>query len=258
VEEKEPDMLPFVKRFAGSYEFINNIARYCLWFKETQPKTLRQNSLIKQKLQQVKKYREQSPREATRKLAESPALFGEIRHTGTDYLLIPRVSSEKRKYIPIGFLKKDIVASDSTLIIPDAEIYEFGILTSAMHMAWMRCVAGRLEISYRYSASIVYNNFPWPEPSDKQRKTIEEAARKVLEAREKYPGSSLADLYDPLTMPPELAKAHQKLDKAVDTAYGREFPGDAERVAYLFELYQTMTEGLLKIERKRGKGRKLK
>jgi hypothetical protein len=256
VKEKEPDMLPFVKQFVGAYEFINNITRYCLWFAGTQPEVLRRNSLVKQKLQQVKKYREQSNREATRKLAAYPSLFGEIRQTGADYLLIPRVSSEKRKYIPIGFMPQEIITGDTCLVIPNADLYEFGVITSTMHMVWMRYVCGRLKSDYRYSASIVYNNFPWPSSTDKQKETIEKAAQAILDVRAQFSKSSLADLYDPAAMPPELLKAHQKLDKAVEKAYGKTFEDDSRRVAYLFELYQALTGELFKEEKKRGKGRK--
>ena len=168
----------------------------------------------------------------------------DLRQPNTNYLLIPRVSSERRKYIPIGFLTKDVIAGDSTLIIPKATLYEFGVLISLMHMAWVRYVCGRLELRYRYSASIVYNNYPWPSPSAKQKQYIETAAQVVLDAREKYPDLSLATLYDSNTMIPELVKAHQKLDKAVDAAYGKTFETDADRVAHLFTLYQKVTEGL--------------
>jgi hypothetical protein len=177
-------------------------------------------------------------------------LFGEIRQPETDYLLIPRVSSERRHYIPIGFLGKDTIAGDSCQVIPNAALYEFGVLTSAVHMAWVRYICGRLEMRYRYSASIVYNNYPWPKPTDRQREAIEKAAQAVLDARAGFPDASLANLYDPLTMPPALVKAHQKLDKAVEKAYGSdrksaEFSNDADRAAHLFYLYQTLTEGLM-------------
>jgi hypothetical protein len=198
----------------------------------------------------------ESDREATRKLADFPTLFGEIRQPNTDYLLIPRVSSERRRYIPIGFLNKNVIAGDSTLVIPNATLYEFGVLTSSMHMAWVRYVCGRLKSDYRYSASIVYNNYPWPSSSAKQKKDIETAAQGVQDARNKYPDLSLATLYDSNTMIPELVKAHQKLDKAVEAAYGRAFDDDSQRVAYLFELYQKLCGELFVEGKKRGKGRK--
>jgi hypothetical protein len=258
IAEKEPDMLPFVKRFVGSYEFINNTTRYCLWFKENIPQQLRHNSLVIQRLQMVKSHRRRSVRAATQKLADSPALFGEIRQPDSDYLLIPSTSSEKRAYIPIGFIDKDTISSDANLLIPNATLYDFGVLTSTMHMAWTRRVCGRLKSDYRYSASIVYNNFPWPTPTAKQRAAIEKAAQDVLDTRARFPDSTLADLYDPLFMPPSLAKAHQRLDKAIERAYGRAFANDVERVAYLFELYQKLNAELFVDTKKRGKGRKVK
>jgi hypothetical protein len=155
-------------------------------------------------------------------------------------------------------MPQDVITGDSCLVIANAGLYEFGILTSGMHMAWTRYVCGRLEMRYRYSASIVYNNFPWPHPADKQKAAVEKAAQAVLDARTKFPQSSLADLYDPVSMPPILAKAHQKLDKAVEAAYGRAFAGDGERVAYLFDLYQKLSGELFVDAKKRGKGRSLK
>jgi hypothetical protein len=183
-------------------------------------------------------------------------LFGEIRQPETDYLLIPRHSSENRKYIPIGFFKPNTIAADSCLIIPNATLYEFGVLTSSMHMAWMSYVCGRLEMRYRYSATIVYNNFPWPLINEKHKQNIEKAANGVLENREKYPDLSLATLYNNNTMIPELVKAHQKLDKAVEAAYGKTFTSDADRVTHLFTLYQVMTEGLFAGKLKQSRKRK--
>jgi hypothetical protein len=174
-----------------------------------------------------------------------------------DYVIIPRVSSENRPYIPIGFLDKNIIASDSTIFIPNATLYEFGIITSTMHMAWMRYVCGRLKSDYRYSNTIVYNNFPWPSPAEKQKQAIIKESQEVLEARKKFPELSLAELYDTTSMLPELLKAHQKLDKAVEAAYGRSFDDDSQRVAYLFELYQKLTGELFIDKKKKGKGRKL-
>jgi hypothetical protein len=257
IAEKESDMLPFVKRFVGSEEFINNTTRYCFWFKGSTPRQLRKNSLVTQRLCMVKAHRESSAREATQKRSDFPTLFGEIRQSTTDYLLIPRVSSEKRPYIPLGFMAEEVIAGDTCLVIPNATLYEFGVMTSSVHMAWTRYVCGRLKSDYRYSASIVYNNFPWPNPSSKQKQALEMAAQVVLDTRALFPDSSLADLYDPLTMPPELAKAHQKLDKAVETAYGRTFANDAQRVAYLFELYQKLNAELFVDTKRRGKGRNL-
>ncbi|HMW21390.1 MAG TPA: class I SAM-dependent DNA methyltransferase, partial [Nitrosomonas sp.] len=170
------------------------------------------------------------------------------------FILVPRHSSEIRNFIPIGFLDAFYIAADSCLFIPNATLYHFGILTSTMHNAWMRTVCGRLKSDYRYSAGIVYNNFPWPEPSDTQRKTIETAAQAVLDARAQFPSSTLADLYDPLAMPPELVRAHQTLDRAVDAAYGKKsFASEAERVAFLFERYQAIMSTLPIVSAKKGR-----
>jgi hypothetical protein len=243
---ENPEVKKVIKSFMGADEFINNIPRYCLWLKDTSPAAYEKSKEIVNRIKNIRKARLKSDREATRKLAEFPTLFGEIRQLDTDYLLIPRVSSERRKYIPIGFLNKDIIAGDSTLVIPNATLYEFGVLTSSMHMAWVRYVCGRLELRYRYSASIVYNNYPWPSHSAKQKTGIETAAQGVLDARNKYPDLSLVTLYDSNTMIPELVKAHQRLDKAVESVYvgskagGRSFTDDSQRVAYLFELYQKL------------------
>jgi hypothetical protein len=212
---------------------------------------------IMERLVRIKEFRAKSDRAATKKFADFPSLFVEIRQPDTDYIIIPRHSSENRLYIPIGFLHQDTIAGDATAFIPNAALYEFGTITSTMHMAWTRCVCGRLESRYRYSASIVYNNYPWPTPTDKQRTAIETAAQSVLDARKKYLKLSLATLYDSDTMPPELVKAHRKLDKAVEAAYGRAFDNDSQRVAYLFELYQKISGELFMGTKRRGKGRKL-
>ena len=237
---KNPEVKPAIKTFLGAEEFINKIPRYCLWLKNVSPAGYKNSKPIIERIENVRKARLAGDREATKKLAEFPSLFGEIRQPDTNYLLIPRVSSERRKYIPIGFLDKDVIAGDSIMIIPNATLYEFGILTSTMHMVWVRYVCGRLKSDYRYSASIVYNNYPWPFPTDKQRTNVENFAHDVLDERSKFPDLSLAVLYDVNTMPPELVKAHQKLDRAVETAYGRSFDNDVDRVAYLFELYQNI------------------
>jgi len=240
---KNPEAKDIIKPFVGADEFINNIPRYCIWLKDVSPAAYEKSRDIKDRVKNVRDARMKSDREATRKLADFPTLFGEIRQPETNYLLMPRVSSERRKYIPIGFLSKDVIAGDSTLVIPNATLYEFGILTSIMHMAWVRYICGRLKSDYRYSASIVYNNYPWPSPTGKQASAIETAAQNVLDARNKYPDLSLATLYDSNIMIPELVKAHQKLDKAVEAAYGRAFEDDGQRVAFLFELWQNAVEG---------------
>jgi hypothetical protein len=171
-------------------------------------------------------------------------LFGEIRNFGDAFVVVPRVSSENRKYIPMGFFDKNSIVSDTCMAIPNATPYHFGILESEMHMTWVRHVCGRLKSDFRYSKDIVYNNFPWPEnPSEEKTKAVEKCAQEVLDVRAKYPTSSLADLYDPLTMPADLVKAHQNLDKAVDNAYGKKsFSSSAERMEFLFELYEKYTK----------------
>ncbi len=244
--EKEPLSEKWLKPFLGAREFINAKERWCLWLINIQPKELRKLPEILKRVQKVKEMRLASKKIATQKKALTPTLFKEIRQpqNGT-YILIPRHTSESREYIPMGFFNIDTISSDANQIIPDAKLYEFGILESKMHMAWMRAVAGRLKSDYRYS-SIVYNNFPWPAPNPKQKAAIEKAAQAVLDARENHPDSSLADLYDPLTMPLDLRKAHQQLDKAVDNSYKTKlfkasFKQDSERLAFLFERYQQLS-----------------
>jgi hypothetical protein len=214
----EPDSAIFFKPFLSAYEFINGRERWCLWLKGIEPSELRGLKRILERVDEVRQIRMVSSRP---KLAEFPHLFAQITQPpDVSFILIPRHSSENRKYIPIGIFGPENIAADSCLIVPNANLFHFGTLTSQIHMAWVKYVCGRLESRYRYSKDIVYNNFPWPEnPSEKQLKTVEEAAQKVLDTRGKFPGNSLADLYDPLSMPPDLVKAHQELDKAVDLCY---------------------------------------
>ena len=253
---KEPLSKKYIKNYMGSEEFINNKKRYCIWLVDADPDEIKKMPLVLKRIEAVKKFRLSSNREATKKTALTPSVFSVIRQPSTNYIMFPVISSEKREYIPIGFVSPEIIASYAVFTMPNATIYHFGILTSTMHMAWTRYVCGRLEMRYRYSNDIVYNNFPWPTPTDKQKANIETAAQVVLDIRTKFPNSSLAGLYDPLTMPKELLKAHQKLDRAVEAAYGRTFENDSQRVAYLFELYQKLTGDMFVEEKKRGKGRK--
>ena len=248
--QQEPEAERYIRPFLGVEEFINNKKRYCLWLLNAEPQHLKKCPLIVARIQKVREHREGSSREATRKLAQTPSLFGEIRQPGSGhYLLVPSTSSERRKYIPIGFMNSSDISSNANLLVPNATLYEFGVLTSQMHMAWMRTVCGRLEMRYRYSAQIVYNNFPWPDVSEAQK------AQAVLDARSQFPDSSLADLYDPNTMPPVLTKAHAALDSAVDKLYRKTaFPDDAARVAFLFELYGKKTEGVTSSAKKQGRG----
>ena len=242
--EKYPKATNLFRKILGAEEFINNKERYCLWLKDVSPKEYNYIPEIMEAIRNVKHLREQSSREATRKLALYPYLFGEIRQPDSKYLLVPSTSSERRRYIPIGFIQKDVIASNANLVIPAASLYNFGVLTSNVHMAWMRTVAGRLKSDYRYSAKIVYNNFPWPTPTDEKKKNIEKTAQMILDARNKYSNSSLADLYDELTMPPELRKAHQMNDIAVMDAYGFNWKKMTETdcVAKLMEMYKSIID----------------
>lgn len=251
---KEAFISKYIRKYVGSTEFINNISRYCLWLKDASPSDLRLSTIISERLKDVKIFRENSTRKDTRELAKIPSMFAFVSHNESKYIIIPSVSSEKRKYIPIGFMPSDVIASNLCLIIPDARMYHFGILTSEMHMTWVRNLCGRLKSDYRYSASVVYNNYPWPEnPTEKQKLAIEEKAQKVLDVRLEFPNSSLADLYDPNTMPPALVKAHNELDKAVDQAYRPQpFTTEANRMEFLFELYEKYTADLFtKVKKKR-------
>ena len=232
------------RRFVGATEFINNKVRWCLWLQGVSPNITRNIPPIAKAVSSVMEMREQSSREATRKLADTPMLFGEIRQPKSgNYLLIPRVSSENRKYVPIGFIDSKTIASDAVLILSNATLYEFGVLTSNVHNAWMRAVCGRLKSDYRYSVNIVYNNFPWCELTEEQKAKIEQTAQAILDARALYPDCSLADLYDEIAMPPELRKAHQANDKAVMQAYGFNVKTmtESECVAELMKMYQKLT-----------------
>ena len=253
--EKEPQGQSLIRDFTGGEEFIKGIKRFCFWLKQTEPSLIQALPILKLKINEVRKYRTESKREATRKLAAFPTLFGEDRQPNSKYIIIPNLSSGLRKYIPIGFKESSVVASNLALIIPGAGVYHFGILTSFMHMVWVRNICGMLGTSLRYSNKLVYNNYPWPEnPSDKQKQAVEDAAQAVLDARAQYPDSSLADLYDPNTMPPVLVKAHQQLDRAVDLCYRPQpFTTEAKRIEYLFELYEKYTGGLFVEERKNKK-----
>ncbi len=246
---KEPDAKDLFKELISAHEFLNGKKRWCLWLEDIEPSFLRALSSVKERVENVKKIREKSSRP---QLANIPHLFAQITQPkGLDFILIPRHSSENRKYIPLGFFTKNYVGADSCLIIPNGNLFHFGILMSSLHMAWVKNICGRLESRFRYSKDIVYNNYPWPEnPSEKQIKAIETAVQNVLDARLQFPNSSLADLYDPLTMPPILVKAHNELDKAVDLAYRPQaFTSEANRMVFLFELYEKYTANLFTKEK---------
>lgn len=239
---KEPAAKKYFRLWFGSYEFINRCPRYCLWLGECSPAELRKMPECMKRMEAVRKFRLASKSEGTRKLADTPTRFHVENMPKSDYIVIPEISSEKRRYVPMGFMTPDVICSNLVKIIPDATLYHFGILTSNVHMAWMRAVCGRLKSDYRYSKDIVYNNFPWPSPSDEQKTKIEQTAQGILDARALYPDSSLADLYDELTMPPELRRAHQANDRAVMAAYGFSLKmKESECVAALMKLYQKLT-----------------
>ena len=254
----EPDAKKFIREFLGAEEFINGTKRYCLWLVNASPAELRKMPLVMKRIEAVKKMRSSSKKEATRNWAAYPYLFTENRQPESgNYLLVPSTSSENRRYIPLGFIDSDVISSNANLLIPDATLYEFGIMTSIVHNAWMRIVAGRLKSDYRYSALLVYNNFPWPDAlselgllarkktghASRVRSDIEQTAQAILDARAKYPDSSLADLYDGTTMPPELRKAHKENDKAVMQLYGFDPKmNEAEIVAELFKMYEKLTK----------------
>ncbi|WP_180168343.1 DNA methyltransferase [Acinetobacter sp. YH01003] len=237
---EEPLSKKYFKRWMGGEEFINNSFRYFLHLEQASLPDLKNMPKSLQLINEVKKFRASSNRVSTQKLADFPTKFQTSFQSESNYLAIAEVSSERRFYMPIAFLDSSVLCSNKLRLVANADLFHFGVLTSVMHMAWMRTVTGRLKSDYQYSVKIVYNNFPWPqEVTEKQKKRIEDAAQAVLDTRKKYPESSLADLYDPLLMPVELSKAHQSLDKAVDSAYSRKkFNNEAERVAFLFELYE--------------------
>lgn len=238
--KKEPDIEKYIRKIYGATEYINNKERYCLWLVGISPAEIRKSHFINERVEGVREFRLNSTKAATKESANTPTLFQEIRHPKTEYIIIPRHSSENRRYIPFGFVSPDIVVNDAVQIIPGATLYHFGILMSNVHMAWMRTVCGRIKSDYRYSKDIVYNNFPWPTPSVQQQQKIEQTAKAILDARLLYPDSSLADLYDEVAMPPELRKAHQNNDRAVMQAYGFSVKDMTESIciAELMKLYQ--------------------
>ena len=261
--KKEQLSEPFFRRFLGAYEFINNVKRWCLWLVDATPQELRAMPKVMERVEKVKQFRLNSVAPSTQKHAVTPTLFRD-RNNPSTFIIVPSVSSERRKYIPIGFESVKTIASNLCLIIPNAAIFHFGVLTSEMHMAWVKYTCGRLESRFRYSKDIVYNNFPWPKKKDeknqkafeKNKKAVEDKAQKVLDTRAEFPDSSLADLYDPLTMPPKLVKAHQELDRAVDLCYRpKAFANETNRIEYLFDLYNEYTTPMFK-EEKKGKKRK--
>jgi len=248
----EPDVAPFIRKFLGAQEFIQGIERFCLWLVDIDPSQLRRMPKVIERLELVRKMREVSTDPKTREMSRTPWLFRETDNFDS-FVAIPEVSSERRYYIPIGFLGKDTIPSNKLQILPNGSLWHFGILTSLMHMIWTKYTCGRMKSDFQYSAGIVYNNFPWPEtPTAKQKEAVEKAAQLVLNTRAQFPNSSLADLYDPNTMPPALVKAHNSLDKAVDLCYrSQPFPNEAKRIEFLFELYDKYTAGLFSNQMKK-------
>ena len=239
---KEPNGQKYLKKLIGAAEYINNTPRYCLWLTSVTPSEIRKMPEIMKRVEACKQDRLNGASDR-QKLAETPTLFREQKNPKT-FIVVPATSSEKRRYVPIGFLDSNTIATNAVIIIPEASLYDFGILTSNIHMAWMRAVCGRLEMRYRYSKDVVYNNFPWPTPTEEQKAKIEQTAQAILDARALYPDCSLADLYDEVTMPPELRKAHQQNDKAVMQAYGFDVKTMTEStcVAELMKMYQELTK----------------
>lgn len=255
LKEKYPESSKFIRPFVGGGDFINGNVRYCLWLKDAPLNEIRHIPFIQERIERVKNFRLASTKARTRHWANFPTLFSEDRQPTTRYLMFPKVSSERRAYIPFAYVEPEFIINNTASFIPDASLYLFGILESKMHMAWMSYVCGRMKSDFIYSNKIVYNNFPWPENvSEKQTKAVEKSVEGVLSARKEFPTYSLADLYDPLTMPPVLVKAHQELDKAVDLCYRPQpFINAAKRIEFLFELYEKYTADLFtKVKPKKG------
>jgi len=233
---KEPNAIKYIKRFMMGYEFINNVKRYCLWLVNANPSEVVKMPLVMERVNKVREMRLASSKQATQEKADAPMLFDEIKQPAKDYVAIPDVSSENRRYIPIGYLSNEIIAGNKLFTIPNATLYHFGILTSNVHNAWMRTVAGRLKSDYSYSNTIVYNNFPWPDATEAQQAEIEQLAQAVLDARAAYPDSTLADMYGETSMllHDKLLKAHRALDAAVMRLYG--FPKGMDEAACVAEL----------------------
>jgi len=248
----EPKAKIFFKSLISAREFLNNRKRWCLWLVDILPQELKAMPKVLERVELVKAFRLSSIAPSTQKHAVTPTIFRDT-HRPKSFIVVPRVSSDSRKYIPMGFFDHNSIVSDTMLAIPNGTLYNFGVLMSEMHMAWVKYTCGRLKSDYRYSKDIVYNNYPWPkEPSEKNKKKVEGKAQKVLDVRAEFPKSSLADLYDPLTMPPKLVKAHQELDKAVDLCYRPQaFATENARIEFLFDLYNQYTAPLFNEKKKK-------
>jgi hypothetical protein len=253
--KKEPDLSKYIKPLWSADEFINSKIKWCFWLKDITPVEISKSTILKERISNIREFRLQSSRPKTKEMAQYPYLFGEQRQPVSSFLLIPKVSSENRQYIPIGYMTKDDIITDKVFALPNATLYQFGVLNSIMHMTWVKYTCGRLKSDISYSNTVVYNNYPWPESSsEKQKEAINKAAQKVLDVRLEFEHSSLGQLYSKLTMPPALVKAHNELDKAVDLAYRPQpFTSDANRMEFLFELYEKYTAGLFAHRQAQGK-----
>ena len=243
--KREPAAEKWIRPFVGSREFIQGISRYCIWLVDCPPDELRKMPLVYQRVKNVREFRLASKKAATRKDADKPTLFQEIRQPKDNYILVPRVSSERRRYIPIGYMSSEVICSDANHMIPNADLFHFGVLTSSIHMAWVRLVAGRLKSDYRYAATICYNPFPWPlYYADSWKPRVEQSAQKILDARKNYPNATFADLYDETSMPYDLRKAHEANDAAVMSLYGRLKPDmdETELQIALLKMYAALRE----------------
>jgi len=244
---ENPEAEKYLRPLLCAEEYLYSIPRWCLWLVNASPADIRNIPGIKKRVEAVRDFRLSSKKIPTQKKAEAPTLFAEIRQPKSRFMVVPQHTSETRKYVPFGYFKPDYIVHNSCSAIPDATQFHFGVLSSAMQMAWVRVICGRIKSDFRYSTRLVYNNFPWPDSATaKQRAAVEAQAQAVLDARQQFPAATLADLYDPLAMPPALAQAHAELDRAVDLCYRPEkFETDRQRVEYLFALYEKLTAPLL-------------
>jgi hypothetical protein len=249
---ENPSAAKYVRPFLSADQYLNNDRRWVLWLVDAPPKIIRENPGVRRRVEAVRQFRLRSRKESTRRRADRAALFDQTRQPTGEYILIPRRSSESRKYVPFGYFSPENIIADSRTTIPNATLFHFGVLSSSMHMAWMRQVCGRLESRDRNSNKLVYNNYPWPEAvGAKQRHAVKATAQAVLDMRKRFPNASLADLYDPLSMPPVLVEAHAELDRAVDLCYrSQPFQNDLQRVEHLFALYEKLTAPLIPTTKK--------
>lgn len=249
----EPEAAPLIRRFMGAHEYLHNENRWVLWLVDADPSLINRLPKVKERVRAVATFRSESKAASTRKYNQ-PTLFRQVTQPRSNYVLVPRHTSENRHYIPFGFFPAEMIVGDSCFSIPGLSLPEYGVLHSSMHMAWVTATCGRIKSDFRYSKDIVYNNFPWPTLTDADKARLDGLAQAVLDARAAHPGATLADLYDPDAMPADLRRAHRALDLAVDRLYRKApFDSDRERVEHLFMLYEKMTAGLLATPKKRGR-----